>query len=202
MNYWRKKYLRGNTSNSQDKPHNKLTLLSLVIMLLNATYKLILTLTPKYTLNGPLNGFIAIVYSKLEYYGSPIETNQLKSIAILSIPPITLYTCELIASLTMIMMLCKGREASTIIKLVFGLSLASMLMCGLIIGLTRSLDSIAQQLIINNNYVSNAGIIKFGETKVETAAIATILANPTIMIFSETIHMVSSAMTYIKICEQ
>jgi len=75
-------------------------------------------------------------------------------------------------------------------------------MCGLIIGLTRSLDSIAQQLIINNNYVSNAGIIKFGETKVETATITTILANPTIMIFSETIHMVSSAMTYIKICEQ
>jgi len=194
--------LRRNTSNSRDEKLNKLTLLSLAIMLLNTIYKLILTLTPKYILIGPLNGFIAIAYSKLEYYGSPIEIDQLKSIATLSIPSITLYTCELIASLTMIMMLCKGREASTIIKLVFGLSLASMLMCGLIIGLTRSLDSIAQQLIINNNYVSNAGIIKFGETKVETVAIATMLANPTIMIFSETIHMVSSAMTYIKIHEQ
>lgn len=194
--------MRRNTSNSRDEKLNKLTLLSLAIMLLNTIYKLILTLTPKYILIGPLNGFIAIAYSKLEYYGSPIEIDQLKSIATLSIPSITLYTCELIASLTMIMMLCKGREASTIIKLVFGLSLASMLMCGLIIGLTRSLDSIAQQLIINNNYVSNAGIIKFGETKVETVAIATMLANPTIMIFSETIHMVSSAMTYIKIHEQ
>jgi hypothetical protein len=106
------------------------------------------------------------------------------------------------ASLTMIVMLYRGREASTIIKLMFGLSLASMIMCGLIIGLTRNLDIIAQQLIINNNYVSNAGIIKFGETKMETIAIATMLANPTMMILSEIIQTLSSATTYIKIHEQ
>jgi|YelNatPaOPRAMG01_1025707.scaffolds.fasta_scaffold180676_2 hypothetical protein len=202
MSFWGERYLRGNTSNSHDKTLRKLTLLSLVIMLLNAIYKLTLTLTPKYTFSGPLGGIIAIAYNRLEYYGSPIEVDQLKSIATLSIPPITLYTFELIASLTMIVMLYRGKEASTIIKLAFGLSLASMIMCGLIIGLTRNLDIIAQQLIINNNYVSNAGIIKFGDTRIGIVAIAIILANPTIMIFSETIQMVSSAINYVKIHEQ
>jgi len=186
--------LRENKLISQDKI---IILISSISTIIYTAYILTIIFTPKYILSGVINGYIALLHSKLEYYNKTILIDFLSTIPILTIPILILAVYQISIAINVIINVYRGKVSVHMVKLMFGGGLASINICGLILGLFKILEQETTNLNLNLNYISSAGKISFGTTTIQIPQLMSIMTNQATIILATIIQTTIISIAYI-----
>ncbi|MEM0083771.1 MAG: hypothetical protein QW743_07980 [Candidatus Methanomethylicia archaeon] len=186
--------MRENKLISQDKI---IILISSISTIIYTAYILTIIFTPKYILSGVINGYIALLHSKLEYYNKTILIDFLSTIPILTIPILILAVYQISIAINVIINVYRGKVSVHMVKLMFGGGLASINICGLILGLFKILEQETTNLNLNLNYISSAGKISFGTTIIQIPQLMSIMTNQATIILATIIQTTIISIAYI-----
>ncbi|MEM3986381.1 MAG: hypothetical protein QXR39_06400 [Candidatus Methanomethylicia archaeon] len=186
--------MRENKLISQDKI---IILISSISTIVYTAYILTIVFTPKYILSGVINGYIALLHSKLEYYNKTILIDFLSTIPILTIPILILAVYQISIAINVIINVYRGKVSVHMVKLMFGGGLASINICGLILGLFKILEQETTNLNLNLNYISSAGKISFGTTTIQIPQLMSIMTNQATIILATIIQTTIISIAYI-----
>ncbi|MEM1550292.1 MAG: hypothetical protein QXE58_04530 [Candidatus Methanomethylicia archaeon] len=186
--------MRENKLISQDKI---IILISSISTIIYTAYILTIIFTPKYILSGVINGYIALLHSKLEYYNKTILIDFLSTIPILTIPILILAVYQISIAINVIINVYRGKVSVHMVKLMFGGGLASINICGLILGLFKILEQETTNLNLNLNYISSAGKISFGTTTIQIPQLMSIMTNQATIILATIIQTTIISIAYI-----
>jgi len=156
---------------------------------------------PLYLFRGVVDGYIALSSYSLRYYGERIYLSSLDSVRILSLP---LYILSIFMILTAIyssiaLVLKKDRHIYTASEIMLGVSLASIAMTPIVIGILGIIDSEVRGLRITNVFYTSAGLVNFGSTEMKVNSSVLSYTTPLHIIIYASIIVMLSIATYIAI---
>lgn len=145
-------------------------------------FNLIILLSPIYRLEGVVEGFVALAWYRLNYYGQPLSISSLDSVNFLTIPFLTVSFYLMFAGVYHIFVLLRSGNLISSCELLLGGGLSVLAMVSLPLALFNVVSHEVGMLKVNFNGYTSAGYVHLGESKLYTEFIARFFSLPLIIL--------------------